>query len=84
MSNSTNLNRMTWAINRLWEIDINTNDVGLSDAVCSVMNVLRTIKAEMVVEREERIQKMFANVLADARESSPLVQSGRAGTGQRT
>ena len=84
MSNSTNLNRMTWAINRLWELDINTTDVGLSDAIVSVMGVLRSIKEDMVKEREERIAKMFANVLADARESSPLVQSGRTGTGQRT
>lgn len=84
MSNSHNLNRMSWAINRLWDLDVNTNDIGLSETLVSVMGVLRSIKEDMIKEREERIAKMFADVLINARDSSPLVQSGRAGTGRQT
>lgn len=57
MSNSTNLNRMSWAIQTLWDAEVRTLDLGIADTLTAVMNVLKQVKEEMVVERNKRLQR---------------------------
>jgi argininosuccinate lyase len=58
MSNSTNLNKMSWIIDRLWDLEVRELDLGRADTLTAVLNELKQIKKEMIVEREARLKRM--------------------------
>ena len=57
MSNSTNLNKLNAVLQTLWNLEINELDLGKAHTLTLVMNDLRQIQKEMVVEREKRIER---------------------------
>ena len=50
---------MSSVIHALWELDLSEYDLGKSSTLQQVIKLLREVKAEMVVEREARINKML-------------------------
>jgi hypothetical protein len=63
MSNSTNINKLSSLIHTLWELELQEYYLGKADVLQSVIQTLRTIRNEMVVERENKIDAITTVIL---------------------
>jgi len=55
MSNSTNINKLSSLIHTLWELELQEYYLGKADLLQSAIQTLRTIRGEMIAERENKI-----------------------------
>lgn len=63
MSNSANINKLSSLIHTLWELELQEYCLGKADILQETIQTLRTIRAEMIVEREKRIASITTVVL---------------------
>ena len=59
MSNSNNLNKMTIAISILSDLYLRELDLGKADDLSHVINNLKAVREELIVERTARVNNMM-------------------------